>query len=258
MNALAMTPTAARDGDRLMTAMVKRDRRPAILMRSALLGSILAAGLAGCTANRTEIVGAIPDDYRVNHPIVLANQLKTLDIPVANEAPALGRGMASNIAAFGDAFLAGGGTVLAIVVPSGSQNARAAAYLAGQVRRVLVEAGVPAQAIDTRGYAAQPGETEAPLRLAYDTIAAQTAPCGPWPENVATNTQNTNYANFGCATQTNLAAMVSNPLDLLYPRRRAPIDATRRGYVLEGYRIGDVFQGNYSREPNFSAADVGN
>ena len=71
------------------------------------------------------------------------------------------------------------------------------------------------------------------MRLAYNRIAAHTAPCGPWPDQVADTGENRHYAAFGCATQQNLAAMVASPLDLIYPRGLTPADAQRRATVLD-------------------------
>ncbi len=231
--------------------------RAASTLRTVLIAGVAAAALAGCTTNRQEIVGSIPDDYRLNHPIVLANQLVTLDIPVANETPSLSRDIASNIMAFGDRFMAGGGSVLTIVVPQGSGNAAAARHIAPQIRRALVHGGVPEQAIQIGGYNSEPTDYEAPIRLAFDHIAAQTGPCGPWTDQLSDTRSNRNYAAFGCSTQSNLAAMVSNPADLLYPRRSSPSDAARRTTVLEAYRVGGTTQGDYSREPKIGLSGIG-
>ena len=77
---------------------------------------------------------------------------------------------------------------------------------------------------------------------------AKTAACGPWPDQIARNVENRNYYTFGCATQNNLAAMVDNPLDLLYPRGMTPPDATRRAVVLNKYGTGTAYQSDYSKE----------
>src|SRR5438270_143079 len=76
--------------------------------------------------------------------------------------------------------------------------------------------------------------TSSSVRLAYSKIGAHTAECGPWPDQTARNPENRHYANYGCATQQNLAAMVANPLDLLYPRAMTPPDAVRRTAVIGG------------------------
>ena len=55
---------------------------------------------------------------------------------------------------------------------------------------------------------------------------------------LADTTDNKHYANFGCATQNNLAAQIANPGDLIAPRGMTPIDAERRSNVIETYRTG--------------------
>jgi pilus assembly protein CpaD len=84
----------------------------------------------------------------------------------------------------------------------------------------------------------------APIRLSYVAITAQTAPCGAWPEDLALNTlENRNYYNFGCATQSNLAAQIANPTDLVGPRQMSPIDAEQRGQVIDSWRGTDKGDG---------------
>jgi pilus assembly protein CpaD len=138
--------------------------------------------------------------------------------------------------------------VVAVVSPSGSPNQTAAAGLAVQIEEVLRQMGVPKGQIDYRVYHAASDERNAPIRVAFSRIVAHAAPCGPWPDQVSSNKQNRNYFAFGCATQTNLAAVVENPLDLLYPRGLTPADAARRAEVLEKYRTGAPFTADLSRE----------
>lgn len=45
---------------------------------------------------------------------------------------------------------------------------------------------------------------------------------------------------LGCATASNLAAMVDRPADLVMPRRSRPRDAVRREAVLASYREGGL------------------
>src|SRR5690606_12853227 len=53
-------------------------RRTRLLAASAL---VLAAALAtGCARRDSITVGAVPDDYRTNHPIVVAERDKSVDI----------------------------------------------------------------------------------------------------------------------------------------------------------------------------------
>jgi pilus assembly protein CpaD len=141
-----------------------------------------------------------------------------------------------------------------VVVPRGSPNERVAKAVGYQVADTLVAAGVRRSAIDFRSYTAGPGENAAPVRIAYAAITAKAAPCGPWTDQSARTGENRHYGAYGCAAQNNLAAIVSNPLDLLYPRGTTPPDAERRSTVLDNYRNGDPTQGDYSREAGGAVA----
>jgi pilus assembly protein CpaD len=65
--------------------------------------------------------------------------------------------------------------------------------------------------------------------------------CGKFPDDLGTafvSVQNKQDYNYGCATQSNLAAMIKNPNDLLEPRMEGPIDARRRQTVITKFREG--------------------
>lgn len=221
--------------------------------------ALLVVSVAGCAAPpQPDIVGSVPDDYRVTHPITIAEQVETMDIPVGVDTARLPVGFRSTVAGFGQRFIASGSGVMAIVSPVDSQNEIAAASLSHQIRDVLIASGVGAREIEFRGYKAGPNEPGAPVRLAFNRIAATTAPCGDWSKNVGFSGDNRNYPNFGCATQQNLAAMVENPLDLLYPRGVMPSDPNRRATVLEKYRQGNVYESATPNNGGTVAQGVGN
>jgi pilus assembly protein CpaD len=227
--------------------------------RLAAVAAVLvcAAGLAGCNWSRHEIVGAVPDDYRTRHPIVLDEDIAVLDIPIGPGGSRLAPDSYANVMAFGDRFRRSGSPVIAVVTPRGSPNEQAARRSAGEIQAALASSGIPAQAISVRSYAATSRDTTAPIRLAYSRVVARTDQCGQWPDQLTNNSENRNYHNFGCATQQNLAAIVENPLDLVYPRDSAPPDAGRRGTVLENYRQGTATQSDYGRESGGQISGVG-
>jgi len=230
--------------------------------RRLLSAAAFISLLPGCThvhtaaIDRHVIVGSVPEDYRTNHPIAIEEGIETLDVPAGLNTVSLTTGVKEIIDGFAQAFLASGTSTIAIVTPAASTNQAAARALAGEIRAVLVDAGVNPNAIEFRVYRAQSSEVTAPIRLAYSKIGAHTAACGPWPDQVSRNIENRNYANYGCATQQNLAAMVTNPLDLLYPRGMTPPDAVRRVGVIGNYEgnpdqersLPKGTQGDYSGE----------
>ncbi len=226
----------------------------------ALAVGLLSAGSAACAANQADVVSAVPPqptEYRLNHPITISEQLATFDVPVGLETRYLPRGMDDNILGFAQSFKDSGTTELAIVLPTGSPNAYSAAALSGQIEDLLMGAGVPLGQIHYRSYPAQSGGADAPIRLAFARVTASVAPCGDWREDLTRNYQNTNYRNFGCATQTNLAAMIVNPLDLIYPRLMTPPNAARRGTVFQNYQLGQGTATNYEGDFGGGIAEVG-
>jgi len=223
-------------------------RRP--MMPTIVLAGGLAVALAGCAKDISpfEPTGSIPDDYRVNHPIAVEETIETLDVPVGLYTTHLSDLFKSTVVGFAQQFNESGSSVIAVVAPSGSPNQQVAAGIAVEIEDVLSQSGIPADKISYRVYHAGSDERNAPIRVAYSRIGAHSAPCGPWPDQVAVHDQNRHYFNFGCATQQNFAAVVQNPLDLLYPRGMTPADAARRADVLEKYRTGTVFTSDTSRE----------
>ena len=85
-----------------------------------------------------------------------------------------------------------------------------------------------------------------PIRLSFVAVTAITGDCGQWPTDLfgPSIRDNTNWENFGCATQQNLAAQIANPADLVGPRGMTPIDAQRRAEVIRMYRS-DGNQANF-------------
>ncbi len=241
--------------------MTTASSQPSARMRQPLLAAIVAGGLAaalgGCAAsdvNPLETTGSIPDDYRVNHPIAVEEKVETMDIPVGLYTGHLSDGMRANINGFAQRFLSSGSSVIAVVAPSGSPDQQVAAAAAVEIENTLRQSGVPANAVDYRVYHAASDERNAPVRVAFSRVGADTAPCGPWPDQATVTSDNRNYFNFGCASQQNLAAAVENPLDLLYPRGMTPADAARRADVLSKYRKGQAFSADLSREQGGAVA----
>ncbi len=83
--------------------------------------------------------------------------------------------------------------------------------------------------------------------------------CGQWPDDVgasgiATTSENTSHWNHGCATQSNLAAMVANPNDLLTPRNETPSNGLRRQNAVAAYQL--KLPPNTAHEPIQSLSSV--
>jgi pilus assembly protein CpaD len=213
--------------DLLMSDVNKSIRMKPVL---ALLAVSL---LAGCA--QRDMTGSIPDDYRTNHPIVISEKEQVADIPVGHADSTLSIAQRSIVQNAIANYHANGSGVIHILLPAGSPNERAAARLRGDIAAVLRKGGVKPFNISSERYQAGADESP-PIRLSYSAMAASTGPCGQWPKDLLDTADNRHYANFGCASQNNLAAQVANPADLLGPRATTTIDAERRGVVIDDYR----------------------
>lgn len=202
-----------------------------------IVAVLAIALLSGCAARTDSVtVGAIPDDYRTNHPIVIAEKQQVLDLPVAASERGMTRIQRVALQGFLADYDRSATPVVTILVPSGTPNAVAANEASREFVRFARARGVPEGRIVVSSYQPASPEASAPIRVAYAAMKAQTGPCGRWPADVLDTSENKHYANFGCSYQNNLAAQIANPADLLGPRQQTTIDAENRSRVIDVYR----------------------
>ena len=204
--------------------------------------AVTAFTLAGCAGHSKNhfTVGSVPSNYKKNHPIIVDEQEQVLDIPIASSAYALPIASASAVQGFAHAFSTSASRTITVLVPTGSPNESAARKVSADVVETLKKTGIPIHRIRTTGYHAAQHGSAAPIRLSYNAIKASVSGCGKWPDDLVADkgSENKNYHNFGCGSQSNLASMVANPADLLGPRGSSSIDASRRTTAIEDYRSG--------------------
>jgi pilus assembly protein CpaD len=203
----------------------------------SLLAVVSVSLLAGCALTKRDsiTVGAVPDDYRTNHPIVIAEKDQVIDLPVAAGDRGMTRLHRVALGGFLDGYDRSAAPVMTITAPVGSANELAAGDVASDIRHFLRSHGIPESRIMMASYQAPSVDISAPVRVAFTAMEAQTNKCGRWPEDLLDDSENKHYANFGCSYQNNLAAQIANPADLLGPRKLSPVDAEKRGIAIEQY-----------------------
>jgi pilus assembly protein CpaD len=200
---------------------------------------LVAVLLSGCANREHVIVGSIPDDYRTRHPIVINEQEHTFDIPVASGDRKLTQALRESVRGASGSYHRMASGSMRVMVPVGSPNAGAASLVSREIVDILAGDGVPRNRIIVTSYQAPSPQDVAPVRIAFVATTASAGPCGRWPEDMLANSdENRNYQNFGCSSQSNLAAQIENPGDLLAPRGMSPIDAERRATVVDAYQTG--------------------
>jgi pilus assembly protein CpaD len=188
-----------------------------------------------------QTTGSIPDDYRTRHPITLAEVRHDLDVPLGAGETDLTAATRDLIRGFAQDYTTTSKSTMTIAIPVGAPNSGAAHRLSGAIRQTLVGYGVKPQRIVMSSYGSSSSDGSAPVRLSFVAVKAVTEGCGQWPTDMFGRTlrDNENWENFGCASQQNLAAQISNPTDLVGPRGMSPIDAQRRATVITTYRDGE-------------------
>jgi pilus assembly protein CpaD len=214
---------------------------PTVALARNLLPLCLLLPFAGCGTTERMTVSSIPqDDYRIRHPIVLAEEPRTLDIFVEPTTGQFDRRSAARLREFAGLYRKFGRGPITIIAPAGPAGPPAIE----PVRDALFSAGARAHTIVT-SYPAGP-YVAAPIRLSFLGLKAKVADqCGQWPRDLAIGSgapvdwSNKPYWNFGCAYQSAFAAQVADPRDLAAPQGETPPDTVMRTRAIESLRKGE-------------------
>ncbi len=213
-------------------------RFAARILSFGLAAAAAACALSGCGIDYASSDPAYPGDFQERHPIVVAAAPTSVDLyPVGG---ALDERSMANIRAFVQRYRHYGSGAVTILAPVGTNpNSRAIQV----VRRALFDAGLTGKV--AFGAYLQPSDGAAsPLRVSFTGLKAVVpTACGQWPEDLASGSsvegwKNEPYSNFGCATQSMIAAQVDDPRDFVEPRALGPSDVNMRTRAIEAVREG--------------------
>jgi pilus assembly protein CpaD len=245
-----------------MTTKIPVDRKRVFRMAGALVG--LAVVLGACTHTDDAVTTAsVPGDYRLRHPIAIQEADRSVVIFVGHARGGLSASQRADVMGLAQTWLHEGTGAISADLPVGTPNARAAADSLREIRSLLTAAGVPPRGIIVRQYHPEDPRQMATIRLNYPKISAVAGPCGLWPEDLGPSVknksyfENTDYYNFGCAYQRNIAAMVDNPSDLVQPQTETAAYTARRTEAFEKYRKGTTTTTVYPEADKAKLSDTG-
>jgi pilus assembly protein CpaD len=244
-----------------MTAKIPVDRKRVFRMAGALVG--LAVVLGACTHTDEAVTASVPGDYRLRHPIAIQEADRSVVIFVGHARGGLSASQRADVMGLAQTWLHEGTGAISADLPVGTPNARAAADSLREIRSLLTAAGVPPRGIIVRQYHPEDPRQMATIRLNYPKISAVAGPCGLWPEDLGPSIknksyfENTDYYNFGCAYQRNIAAMVDNPSDLVQPQTETTAYTARRTEGFEKYRKGNTTSTVYPEADKAKLSDTG-
>lgn len=203
------------------------------VITSAVAG-LLTLVIAGCDHGRladqahTELT-----DPTKRHPISVVVDRAELDIGIRGDA-SRGRALASLEATrFARTYAKDGRGPIIIAIPGKFEQRHASFDRVRDIQTTLAREGIAAERVRVRRKPA--GQAQDTITLSYDRIAAVGPVCGDWSENVSRNPQELPYANWGCASQRNLAHMIANPTDLSFPAKEDERGSDRRAATRKAF-----------------------
>lgn len=182
----------------------------------------LATSLAGCAGSATS--NASLDSV---HQPVVRNAIYQFDVAASNgELPPSEQG---RLQGWLDTMGARYGDRIAVEDPSPYGSASAQATIRSMVERrgLLMSRDIPV----TTG-AVPPGY----LRVVITRASASVAGCPDWSSKYSINLKNATSSNYGCATNSNLAAMVADPNDLIKGASEDRNDPAAASRAIKTYR----------------------
>jgi pilus assembly protein CpaD len=202
-----------------------------VLCAAKLIVPLVAAGLLAACSSTQPV--AFEDTFTPQmpyqrYPINVAKGTVKLDVSTASAR--LTSAQEDAIKRFAQQATDSASGYVVVRRPGGNVNAD---VVAGRIAQILTDQGIaPEKQIQTT-YRSGRG---APVMVAFQRSFATTQECGDWSQEVARTGLNEPYANFGCAQQNNIAALVANPEDFNHPRAETPSDSMRRIKVFSDYR----------------------
>lgn len=189
-----------------------------------LIAATASIALSGCAAN--SLGTANTSMYSVHQPVV---ERTTYAMDLASDGKSIAAAEQARLADWFDALQVGYGDRVAIDFGSGyaSQSTKAAVAKIAADRGILVQDVAPV----TAGQVA-PGT----LRVVVTQSKASVKSCPDWSTDHDRNYNASNHSNYGCATNSSLAAMVADPEDLVRGRENQKLDTNSGKKAVDTYR----------------------
>ena len=201
-----------------------------ILLRGLSLAAVLMAG--SCAVPPTNDAKSIMEDPEVNHPIEVEPSYQSMKLCYSPADTGISPADQARFDSFVADYQDHGNGSIAVSAPAGINSKVMIGFFAQRIN----DMGVSKDHILVASHDAPDGDMR--VEINYVSYQAHTDKCGDWSENLAFTADNMTPKNFGCAVQQNIAAMVSDPRDLLGPRPMDDADARRRQTVITKYDLG--------------------
>jgi pilus assembly protein CpaD len=214
-------------------------RSKAVIVSTVVSLGLSAFGLSGCGVDYASPEAVYPYDYRERHPIVLAHAPARLEVfPVRGGIDAQSK---ANIRSLAARYRSFGSGPMVILTPAGRHDGNL--KVVNEIRRALYSSGLRGD-VSVGSYPVGDPVAAAPVVVTFRSLkAVELSRCGQWPRDLDSadsiqGWKNEPYWNYGCATQSMLAAQVDDPRDLVQSRASSPPDEDMRLRAISNVRNG--------------------
>jgi len=157
------------------------------------------------------------------------------------------------VAQFLDGYAKSGDGPLHINRPATAISGLGTRQAESVVRGLMAQGGLNPAAIQTGQYASRPG-APAPVIVSYRTLRVIPQDCRELGD-LRNTYSNQPHSNFGCFQAANLAAMVSDPRQLLEPYASGQPNAQRRQVIYDKYIQGEPTAATVNPDQRISASE---
>jgi pilus assembly protein CpaD len=205
-------------------------------------------GLSGCA---TPSESFAPTAMR--NSINVAESIERLELYTRPNGMELSARDKLAVAQFLDGYARSGDGALYINRPSSAMAGLGTQQAEATIRGLMAQGGMNPAAVQTGQYASRPG-APAPVIVSYRTLRAIPQDCREMGS--LTNTfSNQPRPGFGCFQSANLAAMISDPRQLLEPYASGQPNAQRRQVIYDKYIQGETTAAEVNPDQRVEASE---
>ena len=200
-------------------------------IRTLLTLTAAAAVLSACSTM------AQPRPTAALHPVTVAETIERLELYARPDGLSLSARDRTAVAAFMQGYAASGNGALFINRPAGHMNGLGVQATDQLLSGIMREVGVSPSAAQAGEYLVRPGDP-APVVVSYATLRTVPQDCSSYGD-MGDMRSNGVHPDFGCFHRANMAAMISDPRQLIAPLPQGVSNAQRRQVIYDRYIKGE-------------------
>ena len=200
--------------------------------------SLAALGISACSTYQKTPKDWITSPADANLASV-DRSTDVLEISLPAAQTALYKEDRAELAAFVKRYMQVGVGDLIVTTPTGTANTQLAIQSLADLREIAFDSGLSYESIRVRTYDAS-GVSAAPMTLSFDRYVAVAPDCPLLSRVDLVNVRsNAEMPTIGCSVNTNLAAMVAKPEDLIRPEESTARGSVRTASQFDRYQAGE-------------------